>query len=1391
MAQAKITVNGTPGSNNNLPINTLVQLNNQNAGGETTYTWTILDQPAGATDSLSASNIQNPTFTPKKEGTYLLQLIVNQFQTTESRDLRIVGIRQLKVPAMRIPAAGETNQDDANLGWATAVDAALRQTESGASDGNIVVGVAAAAGLVRGTVLKAVGTATIKSTLPGEEKVPSFNKALATSAADMGLPLFVLEGGVDGSSTPANGALIRARNVGHYLAATGAGAISGSPVYVSDTGSLTLSPGTNTRVVGSVTGPHAGTFDLIFDGAQPQALASPVPTFNLGELFVHTYASGGDGSSGNPWTGWEATLNAQVAPFSAYFTVGYFRLSTGIVLNSGAYGSKLHGLHHGLSKVVSSSSFTGTAFTFAGPVNGATVGALAIEDLSIINGNLTTATHSVGMLVLGLQKVRTARCLFKDWARGLVLDQAENSDFIDCRFEVTKAWTGGNMVTGQVVTNPGIPGSTRYDYALVSVTAAGLKSDITTASTFTGNASLSLSGFNHIAWSAVAGADHYEVYRYTGGTRGLLGTTTNLNFDDIGQGVAVQYVPWKSAGIWILNGNDFTATAIAGFTNVINIERPHFNMVPGCLGIIDDGGDSHNYVAPDFNGGDKGIAMANIVTGHVLGGYFESQSSFCIQFNYQAFDVARDVGQSTSIHIANVEFSDNTHPAVHCFSISTVNIEDSTFLGTPSAGHITGVVNTANLRLASNYFNPGTKLTDSGLRYVDAKNFGASGEGNFDDSVAVQNAINALSSFYGGTVYFPPGTYLLNTGLVLPYDKITLEGSGPGDTTLKAGPSLSGVASAVYSQSLGDSPVFPYKMVSMATKTKCRITGLTFDANKANQTPILGLSTPTSVVAMAAIVLDTTGGTGCSDIIVDRCRFVDFYHAVVAPADGSSKTRIRIEDNDVVGGYIAFRIAGATECSISRNRVSGAFIGAVQVFVCKSCKVEDNDIRDSGFGYAAVWTASTSDPKGKVVFPSNMAAPPRGNMWVATVGGTSGGSEPSWASSPQSDGSVTWVIIPNDPVINLAQTIECSVSRNRIKYSWGDGINLNNASCWNVIASNHVIGVGWTLDGTKGNDYENGSPSGDAIALTRFGGGCCNNIVNGNVIVEPAGYGINVHPTCTNNVLSNNQIIETHDPGIECIGNYTSITGNTFRGCDGACIVVGPDDDGDDITTEHVSITGNTAYSNDLSFVYVNGAQHVTITGNSVYQCGMNAESAANPGAGDSPKKRSAVYIKRYTYSLTPFTVHDPKYITVTGNVFAGAGRPDLWVSTPGIYSPSQVPAAMFTLPPDPAAGTASFVRNSGSPSRTYAWVGPPNSNSVAQPTHFASVGQELNNWRYLGDADGYGIYAANETGCVFLSNIITDSGGSNIIQASAGSDRPLISGYTLADLLAGFNVTP
>lgn len=281
MAQARITVNGTLGSDGDLPINTVVQLDNQNSGGELTYTWSILDQPPGAADALSAVASQNPFFTPRKEGSYLIKLIVNQGLPSEQEDRVICAVLQLKT-GERIPAAGETTEMDTSDGWATASNSMLRRMDTLLGDPGIFIGVNASGGsLARGDILRATASSIIKSGLPGQETVPGLSKALASSLLQVDEPLVICEGTITGGASVPNGQIMKVRFLGRYAAITGAGtAAVGDPVFVSDTGVPSLTPGTIRRQVGSAMSAGA-TFDIWFAGIGGAEITPITPAYML------------------------------------------------------------------------------------------------------------------------------------------------------------------------------------------------------------------------------------------------------------------------------------------------------------------------------------------------------------------------------------------------------------------------------------------------------------------------------------------------------------------------------------------------------------------------------------------------------------------------------------------------------------------------------------------------------------------------------------------------------------------------------------------------------------------------------------------------------------------------------------------------------------------------------------------------------------------------------------------------------------------------------------------------------------------------------------------------------------------------------------------------------
>lgn len=265
MPQADIEINGTAASDENLPIDTLVQLSNNDAGDETTYLWEIVDQPEGTADSLSSTSIENPTITPEKEGTYLLQLTVDQGLGSEVVDRKLFRVRQLKTNNT-LQAAEETTEADSSRGWSTAEINTIKDHDNKLVTGIIIAGVAGAAGIVQGDVVQVTGVTTIKSGLPGEEDLPTFEVVLATNTEVIHEPLGVVISTPDGSTTPASGDIILVRYLGLFETVFTGTPTAGDPVYVNDTGDVSLSVGTNHRRIGHAINPSGGNYNLFING---------------------------------------------------------------------------------------------------------------------------------------------------------------------------------------------------------------------------------------------------------------------------------------------------------------------------------------------------------------------------------------------------------------------------------------------------------------------------------------------------------------------------------------------------------------------------------------------------------------------------------------------------------------------------------------------------------------------------------------------------------------------------------------------------------------------------------------------------------------------------------------------------------------------------------------------------------------------------------------------------------------------------------------------------------------------------------------------------------------------------------------------------------------------
>lgn len=304
-----------------VPLGALVNLSNLGTGGEVTFSWILIDQPEGPADSLVGAATATPTITPTKEGSYLLMLTVNAGLNTQQIDVQKFRVRNL-IDGRAYPAAGETTQQNLARGWAEEVNRELGDITSLRKDPGRVAGQIAVNGTTPNlTVLYASDTAEIKTGYPGAERVPLFDVALATTASMVRGGLYLLDRGVVNPSAPVANEVVWARMSGAAYGLTLGGGAVGDPVYVSDTGSVALAPGTYHRSVGRIVAVRGTEVDVEWNGTRQLQQAGSL--VRMGSRGVMPAAMGTIWPLAFGFSTIAATDGATIAGVTAGVTISY------------------------------------------------------------------------------------------------------------------------------------------------------------------------------------------------------------------------------------------------------------------------------------------------------------------------------------------------------------------------------------------------------------------------------------------------------------------------------------------------------------------------------------------------------------------------------------------------------------------------------------------------------------------------------------------------------------------------------------------------------------------------------------------------------------------------------------------------------------------------------------------------------------------------------------------------------------------------------------------------------------------------------------------------------------------------------------------------------------
>lgn len=114
---------------------------------------------------------------------------------------------------------------------------------------------------------------------------------------------------------------------------------------------------------------------------------------------------------------------------------------------------------------------------------------------------------------------------------------------------------------------------------------------------------------------------------------------------------------------------------------------------------------------------------------------------------------------------------------------AAVTIPSYTKAGLPAAG-IAGRLARVSDDTRGVWMDTGSQWFGINGELVNVREFGAKGDGTTDDRASIMNAVIAASA-KGGTVFFPPGTYLISLGLDINYSNVTLMGASPFASTIK------------------------------------------------------------------------------------------------------------------------------------------------------------------------------------------------------------------------------------------------------------------------------------------------------------------------------------------------------------------------------------------------------------------------------------------------------------------------------------------------------------------------------------------------------------------------------------------------------------------------------
>lgn len=452
---------------------------------------------------------------------------------------------------------------------------------------------------------------------------------------------------------------------------------------------------------------------------------------------------------------------------------------------------------------------------------------------------------------------------------------------------------------------------------------------------------------------------------------------------------------------------------------------------------------------------------------------------------------------------------------------------------TPSSGVISVGITTTTFALlgrtntytSDNYFG-------SGRPWVDVKAFGAAGNQAGDDGPSIQNAINFLTTnFGGGTVYVPNGNYCVKTSVTSTTNRISFIGESTGVLLQPCGADITPLTL----NGFGDT-------IERLSITGPNITTTTHDALHV--------------------------GPNCVECRIYNSHFQAGRHAVFNEAPDVSYI-----DNRLDGSYGGAMFYTSQGIYMLRNKLDQNMVAGNPVF---------------GTYTPVAWT-------GTHVYAANSIVSDAGFYLQTVSGGTSGSSLPTVLPYSQNitDGTVTWQLLapvsyyalqidtgtdsllsylgdfsgPFTAAVGITNTLSGSApsgvvldggdfGQNFVAGVWaqvGNNVVINNsqaANCFNVGCSGILFDTGFLGDATVSNTtiFQN------AIGINILGG--TNYAVLGSKVYASSTSGINVAANLSGFKIIGNDLGVSPVWGANLVGltiqagtgNHYTVSGNNFTG---------------------------------------------------------------------------------------------------------------------------------------------------------------------------------------------------------------------------------------------------